>query len=187
MALLATAHCDGTGTNLADLANRSPFSDGGNDAASLGAGQVTQDPFAGAPAYAGDAGATTHNPGLSCITAGCHALSGGTTAPDFFLGGTVFTDYTGTTPAVGVEIRVADANGNAVSAYTGPTGTFFIAAANAKDLTFPVVVGARSGGTERPMITQLGSTQTSCSQQSCHVSGGGPTSDAGNYYPIHVP
>ncbi|HEY2509655.1 MAG TPA: hypothetical protein VGI39_02245, partial [Polyangiaceae bacterium] len=183
----------GTGTNLADLAAQSPFVDGGPDSSSdasiSGAGGATvQDPFATAPAYAQQTGPTTHNPGLSCMSAACHASSGGTNgAPDFFLGGTVYTDYAGKTPAPGIEIRVTDAQGHATSVYSSPQGTFYVSAASGQGFAFPVVVGARDGTTVRPMVTPLGNGLTSCGLQGCHVSGGGPPSGTGNYYPIHLP
>jgi hypothetical protein len=122
------------------------------------------------------------------MSAACHASSGGTNgAPDFFLGGTVYTDYAGKTPAPGIEIRVTDAQGHATSVYSSPQGTFYVSAASGQGFAFPVVVGARDGTTVRPMVTPLGNGLTSCGLQGCHVSGGGPPSGTGNYYPIHLP
>jgi hypothetical protein len=191
---LALTGCSGAGTNLVDLTNQpiAEPNDGGAREASTAGGNgidagVVLDPFANAPAFVSTPGATTHNPGLSCIQTGCHATSGGTAAPDFFLGGTVYTDYTGQKPAIGAEIRVVDAAGHAVSVYSGPQGNFYVGAAAAKDLTFPVAVGARDGTTTRPMITSLQSGQTSCALKGCHATGGGPTTNTGSYYPIHVP
>jgi hypothetical protein len=184
--LLAAAAC-GTGTDLNQLVNE-PLADGSAPSGSSSGGSSFQDPFAGAPAYASQTGQSSHNPGQSCIQGGCHGSGGGGgEAPSFLIGGTVYADYKGTTPAVGVEVRIVDSAGHAASVYTASNGNFHISSGSANGVTFPAVVGARSGTATRPMITTLTSSMGSCGQTHCHVSGGGPLSGTGNYYPIHVP
>lgn len=140
------------------------------------------DPFAGAPAYVSTKpkGDTSHHPGEGCGNQGCHGKGGD--GPSFLIGGTVYTDYAGTTPAVGVEIRVVDTSNNAVSTYSQSNGNFYISSGSANGVVFPAVVGARDGTTTRPMITQLTGSMGTCAQNGCHVG-----TDAGGYYPIHVP
>jgi len=188
--LHAGAGCGSNGTDLNQVVNVDPFAEAGAGPASSssGSGASFQDPFAGAPAYAaqGGSGDQAHHPGESCLQSGCHRSSG-SDPPGLFIGGTVYTDYAGNTPAAGIEVRVVDSTGNAVSVYSSKNGNFYLKASNAGSLTFPVVVGARDGTTTRPMITTLTSDMGSCRQNGCHVPGGGPTTTTGNYYPIHVP
>jgi hypothetical protein len=103
------------------------------------------------------------------------------------LGGTVYSDYKGTQPAPGVEVRIVDSAGHSATAHSGPEGNFYILSAGANGVTFPAVVAARDARTTRPMITMLAATMGSCGQTTCHVPGGGPMSNTGSYYPIHVP
>jgi hypothetical protein len=119
------------------------------------------------------------------VQSGCHGSA--VAASPFLIGGTVYTDYKGTTPAPGVEVRIVDAAGNATSTYTGPEGNFYIMSANAGGVAFPAVIGARNSTTTRPMITALTASLGSCAQAPCHIQGGGPITGTGNYYPIHVP
>jgi len=183
--LLGQAGCGGTGTDLNQLVGTNPFSDASPPVAAIGDGGAFQDPFGGAPAYAAMTGSSSHHAGASCMSSGCHGS--GSEAPSFLLGGTVFSDYKGATPAPGVEVRVVDSAGHSATTYSGPEGNFYIRSGNANGVTFPAVVGARDGTTARPMITTLTGTMGSCGQAACHVPGGGPTSNTGNYYPIHVP
>jgi hypothetical protein len=180
--LLAAAAC-GTGTDLNQLVNEQLVDGGAAGGGGSGGGSSFQDPFAGAPAYASQTGQSSHNPGQSCMQGGCH----GGEAPSFLIGGTIYADYKGMTPAAGVEVRIVDSAGHAASTHTGPNGNFHIPSGSANGVTFPAIVGARSGTTTRPMITTLTSSMGSCGQTHCHVPGGGPVSGTGNYYPIHVP
>jgi hypothetical protein len=179
--LLAAAGCGSTGTDLNQVVNVDPLAGpGGAD----GGGSSVADPFAGASGYSGNqSGDTAHNAGLSCMQSGCH---GGSEAPPFLIGGTVYKDYAGTTPYPGVEVRVLDSNGNSATTTTGSNGTFYIRAGQG-GVAFPAIVGARDATTTRPMVTTLTGSMGSCSQDGCHVADGGPTSNTGNYYPIHVP
>ena len=187
LALGALLGC-GAGTDLNQIIEVNPESDAGTPA-SEGGGTPFQNPFAGAPAYSAQSGGdTSHNAGKSCIQSGCHGTSGGGEAPSFLLGGTVYADYTGTTPAAGVEVRIVDSAGHAVSTYSSSNGNFYIRSGSANGVTFPAIVGARNATTVRPMITTLSTASMgSCGQTKCHVPGGGPQTNTGNYYPIHVP
>jgi hypothetical protein len=184
--LLFAAACGSTGTDLKQIVNGDPFSDAGGTEVGTGggAGASIADPFAGAPAYSPQTGDNSHNAGKSCLQSGCHGSGG--EAPNFLIGGTVYSDYAGTMPASGVEVRIVDSAGHAVSTHSGPEGNFYIGAGGG-GITFPANVGARDGTTARPMVTTLTSSMASCGQSTCHVPGGGPTTNTGNYYPIHVP
>jgi len=173
----------GTGTDLNQLVNVEPLSDA--SPAASGDGGSFQDPFGGAPPYSAQTGSSSHNAGMSCTKAGCHGSIAA--ASSFLIGGTVYVDYKGTTPAPGLEVRIVDSAGHAASAYSGPEGNFYIMSANASAVTFPAVVGARGAQGTRPMITTLAVNMGSCGQTPCHLPGGGPLSSTGNYYPIHVP
>lgn len=184
--LLVAAGCGSTGTDLNQVVNVDPLA--GPGGASADGGSSVADPFAGAPGYTGGGqGNNAHNAGRSCMQSGCHPTSGGGgDAPPLLIGGTVYKDYAGTTPYPGVEIRVLDSNGNSASTVSGSNGNFYIRAGQS-GVTFPAIVGARDGTATRPMVTQLTGDMGSCDQNGCHVVGGGPTTNTGNYYPIHVP
>jgi hypothetical protein len=176
---LVLVACGSQGIDPNDLGTQ----DGGEGGATQGPPPTAfNDPFSGAPAYAKGSSMGSHpdgdESGTDCTK--CHGKGGD--GPALLIGGTVYKDYAGTTPAVGVEVRVVDTQGHAVSTYTNNTGMFAIRSSNANGVVFPAVVGARDGTTQRPMITQLTGTMGSCSQATCHVG-----QSAGGYYPIHVP
>ena len=135
------------------------------------------DPFQGAPAYSAGKGSNAHNAGQACIT--CHTKQG---EKSLLIGGTVYSDYDGTTPAAGVEIRVLDTQGHAMSTYSGTSGTFYISANST--IVPPFVVGVRNASATRPMITQIdGKTiNGDCSKSGCHVG-----KSNGGYYVVHIP
>jgi hypothetical protein len=132
-------------------------------------------------------GNSAHHPGESCSQSNCHGPAGGETT--FVVGGTVYKDYKGTIPAPGVEVRVVDAAGTAMSVYTGTNGNFSLSAGRRDGGgagVYPVMVGVRDGTTTRPMVTAITSAAMgSCASSGCHIVGGSPASGA--YYPIHVP
>jgi hypothetical protein len=180
--LLVAAGCGSTGTDLNQVVNVDPLANPGSSAD--GGGSSVADPFAGAPGYSGGGGGDiAHNPGKSCMQNGCH---GSGEAPAFLIGGTVYKDYAGTTPNPGVQIRVLDSSGNSASTTSDSNGNFYIRAGQG-GVAFPAIVGARDATTTRPMVTQLTGNMGSCNQGGCHVPGGGPTTNTGDYYPIHVP
>jgi hypothetical protein len=152
------------------------------------AGTTTQskdvpDIFADAGMYSppAEAGSGEHHAGESCSQSNCHGPAGQETP--FLIAGTVFKDYAGTIPYVGVEVRVQDANGKIMTTYSRQNGNFYIGGGA---LALPAIVAARDGTTTRPMVTQLTTAQMgSCASAGCHVVGGSPSTGA--YYPIHVP
>jgi len=185
LSLCALLGC-GAGTDLNQIVDVNPESDAGTPG-SEGGGTAFQNPFAGAPAYSAQGGGdTAHHAGESCIQGGCHNFA--SDPPKLLIGGTVYSDYAGMTAAAGVEVRIVDSAGHAASAHSTSNGTFYIMSGSANGVTFPAIVGARNGTTERPMITTLSTASMgSCGQTKCHVAGGGPQTNTGNYYPIHVP
>lgn len=135
--------------------------------------------FNGAPPFASQTGRTTHNAGQDCMA--CHAGGGGE-APSFEFGGTLY-DGSGN-PVSGAEVRFVDANGNATSVYTGPSGTFY---KTGTGFAGPAHVGARNATSQQDMLIALqsgsqppASTGGACS--ACHCTGSGCT-----VAPIHLP
>ncbi len=185
LACLVVSFGCGAGTDLNQLASVDPVADATPAAWVSGDAASFPDPFSGAPPFSSQMGTDSHNAGKSCIESGCHGSVAA--AESFLVGGTVYADYKGTTPAPGVEVRIADSTGHATSTYSGPEGNFFITSANAGGVTLPAVVGARTASSIRPMITTLTVSMGSCAQTPCHVPGGSPIGATGNYYPIHVP
>lgn len=133
--------------------------------------------FTGAATYVATTGPSTLNAAhpnggnpakLACL--GCHGAGGG--APRFFAAGTVFKGAT-TTPAAQVEIRLRDAAGKAVSAYTDANGNFFVrgTAATAAGITLPAHTGARDGTTTKLMSATI--TSGDCNSSGCHGGGQG--------------
>jgi mono/diheme cytochrome c family protein len=86
---------------------------------------------------------------------------------NFFAGGTVFTTAAGTTPAAGVEVRIRDAAGNAVSAWTDQDGNFYIKKSGG--VALPALVGARNATTNALMGATI--SDGGCASASCHVAG----------------
>lgn len=129
--------------------------------------------FTGAGAYVATSGPNTikgaHPNGgnpvkLDCLTSNCHGVGGA--GPRFAAGGTVFTSAAGATPAAQVEVRLRDGAGTAVSAYTDANGNFFVRAAAAAALVFPVQAGARNAATTRPMTASI--PNGACNSAACH-------------------
>lgn len=149
--------------------------DAAGDAAAKDASAPPPTAFTGAAAYAATNGPSTlkgehpngGNPAkVDCLTSNCHGAGG--SGPRFAAGGTVFTSAAGTTPAAQVEVRLRDAAGNAVSAYTDASGNFFVRAAAAAALTFPVQTGARNTATTRAMSATI--ANGACNSAACHGS-----------------
>lgn len=179
-ALACASACGGPGTDPLQVDQTT--GDGGGMATSANPPPTPfTDPFAGAPPFSpkgGGGGGGSHNAGEACGKQGCHTGGDG---PAFLIGGTIYTDYKGTTPAAGVEIRIVDGNGNAASTYSEGNGNFYIRS-GMTSVGFPAVVGARNGSIARPMITQLSNAgMGTCAQATCH------TAPPSGYYPIHIP
>lgn len=115
--------------------------------------------------------------GHSCVDE-CHSAGKPAATKPFVAGGTVYTDNTGTTPvAAGVEVRIRNPNGQAVSAYTDENGNFFI-----RQGDFDIAQGAAPGirdAVNGPMlmVSQLGPGTAlggACGNgPACHQKGGG--------------
>ena len=134
------------------------------------------DPFANAPPFTPGVGPNgKHNEGRDCLQSGCHDSNGD--GPAFLIGGTIYSDYAGKVPLAGAEIRIVDKNGKATSTYSANGGNFYISAKSG--VAFPVVVGARTSSSTRPMITPLTTgAMGGCAYGGCHGNG---------IDPIHVP
>jgi hypothetical protein len=103
-----------------------------------------------------------HNPGMDCML--CHTAAQGTSGP-FTLGGTVFTDATGSAPVSGATVHVVDATGKEVAIQTAQNGNFWTTEA----LTFPVTTFASGCPDEIHMISEVASPG-GCNSSSCHGS-----------------
>jgi hypothetical protein len=188
-----TSTTEGTDTGAADHGDATDASadgattdgsartaDGGADAADASG---PTNAFTGAAAYVATLGPSTlkgahpngGNPAkVDCLSSGCHGAGGA--GPRFAAGGTVFTSAAATTPAAQVEVRLRDGAGDAVKAYTDANGNFFVRAADAAALTFPVAAGARNAAATQPMSATI--ANGACNSAGCH---GGATGF------IHVP
>lgn len=131
--------------------------------------------FTGAPAYVATTGPSTLNAGHSKFNAqndpagrpclNCHGAGGG--AAQFTFAGTVFKDAAGTMPAAQIEIRLRDANGKGLSAYSDANGNFFLPLNPNGDLAFPVHAGGRDANTKKLM----NATTTNGNCNGCHKPG----------------
>ncbi len=140
--------------------------DGGTDAGATSPTGV----FTGVASFTSQVGPSSHNAGQDCM--GCHANGGGE-APRFAFAGTL---YDGQGRAVsGAEIRVVDANGAAVSVYTGTNGNFY---RSGTPLATPGKAGARNGSATAAMVSAV--TKAGCN--SCHCSGSSCVTT-----PMHLP
>tara|TARA_R110002096_G_scaffold250980_1_gene443578 strand:+ start:14720 stop:15286 length:567 start_codon:yes stop_codon:yes gene_type:complete len=108
-----------------------------------------------------------HNPGQSCIVAGCH--DGNTQdAPLWTLAGTAYTDINGTTPLAGGTILYTDANNAEIKIITDTNGNFY----TAQTILFPIqVAGSRCPNT-LPMVAAVAdAAMANCNQGGCHGTG----------------
>jgi hypothetical protein len=101
-----------------------------------------------------------HNAGQDCLT--CH---NGTTAPKFYLGGTLYSAATGGSAVSKANIVITDANNqtiNVVTASLNAPGNFYYD----QPIAFPIQVKASSCPTTVPMVSAVQSTGGGCT--SCH-------------------
>jgi hypothetical protein len=136
--------------------------------------------FTGAPAYVATLGPSArsnrHTPanpaGQPCMN--CHDGSRGGVRQLLFAG-TVYKDAAGKTPAPRVEIRVRDAQGNGLTAYSDNDGNFFLERGARAPLAVPARAGARDLEDTRIMNNLM--SEGDCN--SCHKTGSLP--------PLNVP
>jgi hypothetical protein len=89
-------------------------------------------------------------------------------------GGTVYRDAAGTMPVgAGVEVRLRDSTGAAVSACTDAAGNFFEVPPMTASFARNMQVGVRNSGGARLMGGNI--TNGACNSSSCHSGGGGGT------------
>ena len=157
------------------------------DAGSADDGAVFQLPYAAGAAklsstqdeHVKQATIGTKNPaGHSCVNE-CHSAGGAAVAISqtavYSAGGTIYTDQTGNTPVgAGVEVRIRNPNGAAVSVYTDENGNFFV-----RQSEFEIQQGASSGirNAAQPMLMvsnlAAGALGGACANgNGCHAKGG---------------
>jgi hypothetical protein len=108
-------------------------------------------------------GGGEHNPGQSCLGAGCHGPGG--EGPQFTLGGTLYTTAAGGTPNVGATITVRDAAGQVLDLETMQNGNFYTRQA----VAYPVTVYASECPGVMPMVSAAASGD--CNSAGCHAAG----------------
>jgi hypothetical protein len=150
----ATGEEDG-GTTSGDASGPSPFVD-----AFLGAPvfQSVLGPTARRTAHNFPGNTPTTNPANQAC-ASCH--------PGFSMGGTVFKDAQGTIPAAGIEVRVRDATGNALSAYTDSDGNFYLRKPAASTFNYPAHTAVRDATKMTGMVATI--ANGNCASAGCHV------------------
>lgn len=132
--------------------------------------------FTGTGAFTAQIGPSTRRPagthaqfpnaspqGKLCLS--CH--DGTKTAPQWLMGGTVYTDDTGTTAASSVEVRVLRPDGTALDAYTDQDGNFFV---RPDGKNFPMsggLAGVRNGAS----VQQMPTTPPNGDCNGCHGNG----------------
>jgi hypothetical protein len=140
-----------------------PAADAGTDAAG-DAATPPVDFFAGAPAYANQAGRSTqvgeHPSGGTARGSACFSCHGPGGAPSMVMGGTVYTDAAGTTPAANVQV-VLKVGATFVSANTNAEGNFLVFGAA---FAGTAKVAVRNGASSHAMVG--GITKGDCN--SCH-------------------
>jgi hypothetical protein len=110
----------------------------------------------------------TNNPnpaGTPCLS--CHGGQKGNVV-QFLFGGTVWSSPAATTPTPMAEVRVIQANGVALSAYSDGDGNFFLPQGQNGPLSPPAAAGVRDAKGEAPMsnVFNVGDCN------SCHRQGG---------------
>jgi hypothetical protein len=110
-----------------------------------------------------------HYPGDDCMM--CHR-QGGTGTP-YTLGGTIYADSGGKTPAAGVVLHFIDATGSDLTVVSQTDGNFWSTA----PLTPPVISFASLCPKVTPMVGAIGSGDVGCNTAGCHTVG----------FRVHVP
>jgi hypothetical protein len=153
--LLALAACVGT---LRDNEGGGPPPDAAADDADARA-ELSCDPLA---APSGDG---RHNPGASCLTAGCHAP--GSPGPTFTAAGTLYATVAGGATVAGATIHLVGASGTDVPIVTADNGNFY----TTQPIDFPASTYATLCPDVRPMVTPVDEAATDCNAAGCHADG----------------
>lgn len=105
-----------------------------------------------------------HNPGQSCIGAGCH--DGGTaSAPRYYIAGTLYTNKMGTAPRPGASIIIPTGGGNPLKVTVANNGNFWSETA--------MTVNTKPKASGCPNLVQMPAQTTSgnCNSAGCHAAG----------------
>lgn len=120
--------------------------------------------------------ADPYNMGQNCMQANCHGIPQGAGAPQYFAGGTVYTDATGTTGAAGAYIMLGSQH-----TYADDHGNFYFTS----PVTFPVAAGMTTANAVCPTVSAMveGVAVGSCTGNACHGTVNG-TLQLGGY--VHI-
>jgi hypothetical protein len=120
------------------------------------------------PGMAAGLDSGNHNPGLTCIAAGCH--DGNTEdAPPWTVAGTLYSSIAGDAPVPGATIRLVDGGGTELTLITAQNGNFY----TEDPVTFPLTVKASKCPDTLAMVAsvaQSAPTGVSCNTGGCHDS-----------------
>jgi len=105
-----------------------------------------------------------HNPGMPCLTSGCHRQG---TGPEFTVGGTLYASSAGNLPMPGATIVVIDGDGNRFELPTADNGNFW----SAEPMVMPLLLRASQCPLDKAMISL--SQNGDCNRGGCH----GPTDE----------
>jgi hypothetical protein len=96
-----------------------------------------------------------HRPGQPCLV--CHSDRGPASNKPFAVAGTVFEKKSADSPpAAGVDIYLRDARNQSPGIFTtNSVGNFYITEDEWRDMTYPLRVGIKRNGKEKPMISPV--------------------------------
>lgn len=159
-------------------ASDAAHADAAGDAGDAGVDAGPAHAFTGAGPYVATLGPSTrqathnfatNNPptnpaGQACLA--CHIAGGA--AKEFVMGGTVWKDSAATIPSPGIEVRLRDSAGVAVSAFTDVDGNFYFLKGATGTPTPPALAGIRDATTTKLM----GGAIDVANCNNCHKIGG---------------
>jgi hypothetical protein len=150
----------------------SPSPDASTDGVPAGNGCVNR---VTPPASAHNHGGGVTYAGANCMQAGACHLDAGSPAPQFQFSGTMYK-ADGTTPSVGVNIRVKPAAGGAeTSLVSDDAGNFSLLLSATTPVALPAKTDVTACPTLTPMVTQLLAGPTGGACNLCHSRTGGTT------------
>jgi hypothetical protein len=100
-----------------------------------------------------------HNPGMACMTAGCHRNG---TGPTFTVAGTLYDQSRGGLPVGGATVVVVDGNGRRIELPTAANGNFW----TSEPLATPFLLKATQCPADNPMVSL--SQDGDCNRSGCH-------------------